>query len=150
VRPPKPGTEDVPVLTMMVKRVLDNRTCEAVRAQLHFDPGVPMVVTLHLEPPRGPGVIWRISRSLLYQGLFEHSGDGDAQVWPAPGGRGGTALLQLTSRQASALLELPVPRLARWLELTYEIVPVETEADLLDWSGFLLELLADPGRTAPS
>jgi hypothetical protein len=57
-----------------------------------------------------------------------------------------TALLQLESLASSALLEPPVPRLAQWLERTYEIVPVETEADGLDWDGFICDLLGGPSR----
>ncbi|MBO1413754.1 SsgA family sporulation/cell division regulator [Streptomyces sp. FH025] len=138
--------EDEPVLTLALKRLLDGHAWQPLLAEFRFAPDTPAIVTVTLEPTPGQGVTWRISRELLYQGLFEESGEGFVQAWPAPGRAGGTVLLQLESAESSALLELPAPRLAEWLERTYEIVPVEAEADGLDWDGFISELLGETGR----
>ncbi|MFC9330147.1 SsgA family sporulation/cell division regulator [Kitasatospora sp. NPDC057015] len=149
LRERRTGPRDVPVLSLLVKRVLDGLAWRPVRAEFRFDPGTPVIVSVTLTPARGPGVEWRIGRELLHRGLFEESGEGQVQVWPAPGREGGIAFLLLASRQSSAVLELPVPALADWLEGTYEVVPAQAEAESLDWDGFISGLLDDPrGRTA--
>ncbi|GJF33986.1 hypothetical protein KNE206_66860 [Kitasatospora sp. NE20-6] len=148
LRERRTGPRDVPVLTLLVKRVLDGCAWRPVRAEFRFDPAAPMIVSVTLAPARGPSVLWRIGRELLHQGLFEESGEGHVQVRPAPGQEGGIAFLLLASRQSSAVLELPVPALAEWLEGTYEIVPAQTEGESLDWDGFISGLLDEPRRRA--
>ncbi|MFC8447898.1 SsgA family sporulation/cell division regulator [Kitasatospora sp. NPDC057223] len=146
LRERRTGPHDVPVLTLLVKRVLDGCAWRPVRAEFRFDPATPMIVSVTLVPGRGPSVVWRIGRDLLHQGFFEESGEGHVKVWPAPGREGGIAFLLLSSRQSSAVLELPVPALADWLEGTYEIAPAPGEGAALDWDGFLSGLLDDRRR----
>jgi hypothetical protein len=107
-----------------------------------------MTVSVTLTPRRGPSVTWRISRELLYQGLFEESGEGDVQVWPTQCDEGEAAWMLLESKDASAVFELPVPAVGEWLDATYRIVAAEAEADSLDWDAFITELLDD--RELPS
>ncbi|RKE23609.1 SsgA family sporulation/cell division regulator [Streptomyces sp. TLI_171] len=137
----RPVPDDVPVLRLVLKRVLEGCLRRPVRAEFRFDRDSPMVVSVALAPTRGPSVTWRIGRGLLYQGLFEESGEGRVQVWPALGREGGTAMLRLESRESSALLEVPVPPLAGWLEDTYAALPAEAELDALDWDGFVAGVL---------
>ncbi|GGV41808.1 hypothetical protein GCM10010495_69310 [Kitasatospora herbaricolor] len=141
-----PRPQDVPVLTLLVKRVLDGYAWRPVRAELRFEPATPMIVSVTLVPTRGPGVVWRIGRELLHQGLFEESGEGQVQVWPAPGREGEAAFLLLASRRSSAVLELPVTALVNWLEATYAIVSAQAEGESLDWDGFISGLLDDRHR----
>ncbi|MFC8448192.1 SsgA family sporulation/cell division regulator [Kitasatospora sp. NPDC057223] len=137
---------EVPELTLVAKRVLDGRAWRPVRAEFRFDPATPMIVSMTLVPARGPSVVWRIGRGLLHQGFFEESGEGYVQVWPVPGQEGVTVRLLLESRQSSAVLELPVPALAHWIESTYEIVPAHAEGESLNWDGFISALLNGSGR----
>ncbi|MFE2913719.1 SsgA family sporulation/cell division regulator [Kitasatospora indigofera] len=146
LRERRTGPRDVPVLNLLVKRVLDGYAWRPVRAEFRFDPATPMIVSVTLAPARGPGVVWRIGRELLHQGLFEESGEGHVQVWPAPGQGGAAAFLLLASRRSSAVLELPVPALLNWLEATYEIVSAQAEGESLDWDGFIAGLLDDGPR----
>ncbi|NEA39847.1 SsgA family sporulation/cell division regulator [Streptomyces sp. SID11385] len=132
---------------MVILRVLDGGTRRPLWASFRFDPSVPMLVSLTLRPPRGPGVTWRIGRELLCHGLYDESGEGDVRVWAAPGEKGRAAWMRLESRQSSALLELPVRALSQWLDATYVRVPAHAEGRALDWDGFLTSLcdeLAEP------
>ncbi|MEU3410300.1 SsgA family sporulation/cell division regulator [Streptomyces sp. NPDC006658] len=126
--------------------MLNEHTLQPLRAVFRFDPNTPMIVSAMFMPEIGVAVTWRISRELLYRGLFEERGQWEVQVWPAVRGEGEqtVAWLLLHSRQREAMFELPVPALREWLEATYRAVPAEAEDDALDWDGFLAEVLETP------
>lgn len=135
--------EELPPLSLAVKRVVDGFPRQPVRADFRFDPGTPMIVSLTLTPWHGPSVTWRIGRELLSRGLYEESGKGDVQVWPMQCDEGDAAWLLLESKATSAVFELPAPVVEEWLDATYQIVAAEAETDTLDWDVFLTELLDD-------
>ncbi|MFF3606771.1 SsgA family sporulation/cell division regulator [Streptomyces sp. NPDC002463] len=132
---------ELPVFCLDVRRVLDGVPLLPVRAEFRFEMSSPMLVSVTFTPWRGQAVTWRISRELLYLGLYEESGEGDVQAWPVRGEAGETASwLLLESRTSSAVFELPVAEVEEWLDATYELVPAEVEAHTLDWDAFLGEL----------
>jgi sporulation and cell division protein SsgA len=137
------ASEELPPLRLVVRRVVDGVPRVPVRAEFRFDPGTPMIVSLTLNPWRGPSVTWRIGRELLSRGLYEESGEGDVQVWPTQGDEEDAALLLLLSKATSAVFELPVSAVGVWLTATYRIVPVKAETDALDWDVFLTGVLDD-------
>ncbi|WP_037858945.1 SsgA family sporulation/cell division regulator [Streptomyces sp. NRRL S-340] len=135
------ASREVPVLSLDIRRVLDGVPRQPIRAEFRFDPVTPMIVSATFTPWRGPSVIWRISRELLYRGLYEESGEGDVQAWPTHSDEGEAAWLLLESKGTSAVFELPVTEVGEWLDMTYGVVSAEAEADALDWDAFLGELL---------
>lgn len=132
-------------LALDAERVLHRHGRHPVRAEFRFDPAAPLIVSATFTPARGAGVTWRIGRELLYQGLYEESGEGDIQIWPVQEADADVAWLRLESKASSAILELPVPAMAAWLEATYALVSAEDETDTLDWDGFMADLLGAPG-----
>ncbi|MFD5597760.1 SsgA family sporulation/cell division regulator [Streptomyces griseorubiginosus] len=140
--PPLPTSYACPELVLDIERVLDVAARQTIRATFGFDPAAPLVVSLLLVVEGGPRVLWRIGRDLMQQGLRSASGLGDVQMWPACPDEGGTAWLQLASRDMAALFELPVPPLEEWLEHTYELVPAGREPAMIDWTATRANLLA--------
>ncbi|MEV7074765.1 SsgA family sporulation/cell division regulator [Streptomyces sp. NPDC091972] len=138
----RPPSYACPELVLDVERVLDVAARQTIRAEFRFDPETPLAVSMVLVVEGGPRVLWRIGRDLLRQGLRSASGLGDVQMWPARSVGGGTAWLQLASRDMAALFELPVPPLEEWLEHTYELVPAGRELAEVDWDAATADLLA--------
>ncbi|KUM84633.1 MULTISPECIES: SsgA family sporulation/cell division regulator [Streptomyces] len=138
----RPASYACPVLVLDIERVLDVAARQTIRAEFRFDPAAPLAVSLELVVKDGPRVLWRIGRDLLQQGLRSAGGLGDVQMWPARSEEGGTAWLQLASRDMAALFELPVPPLEEWLEHTYELVPAGRELAGIDWDATTTDLLA--------
>ncbi|MFF7953344.1 SsgA family sporulation/cell division regulator [Streptomyces griseorubiginosus] len=138
----RPTSYDCPELSLDIERVLDVAARQTIRAAFGFDPAAPLVVSLVLVVEGGPRVRWRIGRDLMQQGLRSASGLGDVQMWPARPDEGGTAWLQLASRDMAALFELPVPPLEEWLEHTYKLVPAGRELAEVDWGATTVNLLA--------
>ncbi|MFF7051754.1 SsgA family sporulation/cell division regulator [Streptomyces griseorubiginosus] len=138
----RPTSYACPELVLDIERVLDVATRQTIRAAFGFDLAAPLVVSLVLVVEGGPRVRWRIGRDLMQQGLRSASGLGDVQMWPARPDEGGTAWLQLASRDMAALFELPVPPLEEWLERTYELVPAGRELAEVDWDATTTNLLA--------
>lgn len=137
----RPASYVCPELILDIERVLDVAARQTIRAEFRFDPAAPLAVSLELVVEGGPRVLWRIGRDLLRQGLRSAGGLGDVQMWPASG-EGGTAWLQLASRDMAALFELPVAPLEEWLEHTYELVPAGQELAEIDWDATTADLLA--------
>ncbi|WP_338704276.1 SsgA family sporulation/cell division regulator (plasmid) [Streptomyces sp. Q6] len=140
-----PVPAHVPPLSVDVDQMLDEFTRQSLRAIFHFDPDMPAVIRVEFLAERGPGLLWRIGRELLHQGLTAMSGSGEVRMWPTLPGEHPASWLLLEAPQVEVLFELPTAGLARWLDATYRIVPAEAEMADLDWDAFLRGLLDSPG-----
>lgn len=140
--------ERVPSLLLDLDQMLDEFTRPPMQAEFRFDPDMPAVITVEFLAERGPSLIWRIGRELLYRGVTSMSGCGDVRMWPTLPGERPSSWLLLESQEVEALFELPTAPLAEWLDATYRITSAEAEMDGLNWDDILLELLDGPG--APS
>ncbi|MFE9899142.1 SsgA family sporulation/cell division regulator [Streptomyces achromogenes] len=143
VRDPRTAPHGHQRLSLGIERVLDVSTRQAIRAELRYDPALPLVVSVEFLIEGGPRVRWRIGRDLLRQGLYTMSGLGDVRMWPSSLEEGATARLQLASGDMAALFELPIPPLAAWLEHTYSLVPAGQELAGVDWDVTTANLLYD-------
>lgn len=132
------------VLPLTIDRIFEEALRAPVRTQFRYTPADPLVVTVVFRVETGPNVTWRIGRDVLGQGMSTPSGVGDVQVWPAHLELRRSARLRISSRGRTALFELPVLPLERWLEETYGLVPAGTETHGLDWDAFAAGLLQDP------
>ncbi|MEE4546933.1 SsgA family sporulation/cell division regulator [Streptomyces sp. V4-01] len=141
-----PGT--VPPLFLDLDELPDEFTRLPTRAEFRFDPGMPAAITVEFVAEDGPSLVRHIGRGLLHGGLTAMSGSGDIRMWPMRPGERPSSWLLLESTDAGALFEIPREPLARWLDATYRIVPAASEMDGLDWDGFLLGLLDDPGTAS--
>ncbi|MFJ7497276.1 SsgA family sporulation/cell division regulator [Streptomyces sp. NPDC097727] len=133
VQAPRTAPHDCPGLILDIERVLDVYVRQTIRAEFHFTPKSPLVVSVEFLVEGGPRVLWRIGRDLFQQGLYSMSGLGDVQMWPSNLEDRATAWLQLTSGGMAALFEMPVAPLAEWLQYTYELVPAGDELAGIDW-----------------
>ncbi|MFE7328497.1 SsgA family sporulation/cell division regulator [Streptomyces sp. NPDC057565] len=135
----------VPSLFLDLDQMLDEFTRLPMRAKFCFDPDVAAVITVEFLAERGPSLIWHLGRELLYRGVASMSGAGDVRMWPTLSREQPSSWLLLESQEVEALFELPTEALAEWLDATYRIVSAEAEMDGLNWDGFLMELLDEPG-----
>ncbi|WP_193783503.1 SsgA family sporulation/cell division regulator [Streptomyces sp. E5N91] len=142
---PWTAAHDLPPLHLDVQRLLDVYAQQTLRAEFRFDLAHPLVVTMSFIVADCPPVTWRLSRDLLYQGLFSLSGLGDVQVWPTHLDDRSAVCLQLDSYGMTASFELPIPPLAEWLEHSYRIVPAGTELEGVDWDIVTAEMLSGGG-----
>ncbi|MGW0515509.1 SsgA family sporulation/cell division regulator [Streptomyces olivaceoviridis] len=140
--------ELVPSLVVDLDQMLDEFTRLPLQAEFSFDPEMPALITVEFLAERGPGLVWRIGRELLHQGLTAMSGSGDVRMWPTLPGDQPSSWLLLESQEVEALFEVPTSALAEWLEATYRVASAEAELAGLNWDGFLRELLDGPA--APS
>lgn len=136
--------ELVPSLFLDVDQMLDEFTPLPIRTEFRFDPDMPAVITVEFSSERGPGLIWRIGRELLHQGLTSMSGCGDIRMWPALPRERPSSWLLLESQEVDALFEVPAAPLAEWLDATYRITSAEAEMADLNWDDFLMGLLDSP------
>ncbi|MEV0850188.1 SsgA family sporulation/cell division regulator [Streptomyces sp. NPDC049954] len=146
VRAGRAAPRELARLSLDIHRTRDSCARQAVRAELRFDAGAPLAVTVAFLVDGAPRVTWLVGRDLLRQGLFSASGLGDVQMWPATRAddERATAWLRLKAHDTTALFELPVPPLANWLAHTYELVPAGEEMDGVDWDAVTTDLLAAP------
>ena len=94
------------------------------------------------------GIAWLVSRELLQVGLDRPSGEGDVRVWPTASSSD-VLFLHLRAPSGEALFEVSRNAVAAFLRQTEQLVPVGTEAAVLQVDDELAALLsgggADPG-----
>lgn len=103
-----------------------------VDASLRYDRDDPYAVHLSFLTPAGRDPIeWIFARSLAADGLCEPAGDGDVRIWPAPD-PAGPVYVELRSPSGHALLAVPRPVLAGFVDRCHEVVPPGDETDCID------------------
>jgi hypothetical protein len=90
------------------------------------------------------GVTWLVGRDLLRVGLDRPAGDGDVRVWPASA-TADVLFLHLRAPSGEALFELSRATLSAFLRETEMLVPVGSEAAVLDLDDELATLLSNGG-----
>ena len=113
-----------------------------VTATLGYDPTDPFAVTANFAT-EVTEVSWTFARDLLTFGLLEPSGDGDVHVWPCLDDQGrAVVMVELTSDQGEALMQMSTTDVASFVERMLETVPTGEESDHLDLDGLVDALLA--------
>ncbi|MFI1397915.1 SsgA family sporulation/cell division regulator [Streptomyces sp. NPDC020681] len=102
----------IPVPALLSYRTDDPR---AVHFTIHLDSVCP--------------ITWRISRSLLVEGVFRPCTRGDVSVWPTQVGGRKVLCMALRPPLGRALLEVPAAAVSAWLERTLTLVAPDTESD---------------------
>ncbi|SEO96609.1 Streptomyces sporulation and cell division protein, SsgA [Actinacidiphila rubida] len=139
--PARSVPEQVPSLMLDLDQLLDEFTRVPLQAEFRFDPEMPAVVTVEFLSERGPSLIWRIGRELLYGGLTTMSGFADVRMWPSLHSERPTSWLLLESQDVEALFELRTAPLKGWLDTTYRVTSADAEMDGLNWDDILGTLL---------
>ncbi|MGW0299200.1 SsgA family sporulation/cell division regulator [Streptomyces anthocyanicus] len=130
-------------LTLEIARWLSPELALTLSCEFLYTQRDPFAVTLVLDTGGERPVRWVLSRDMLAEGLTARTGEGDVVLWPLydlPDGEVSSFCLRLVSTH-TALFEIPVEPVARWLDHTYTVVPPGTEMDGADWDE--LSQLAD-------
>jgi hypothetical protein len=102
--------------------------------RLIFNAADPFAIALESTNPRSGPVRWRVSRALLYVGVDDPAvgtvGQGDVRISV----EGTEARLELSSPTGHIVLWLPADEVREFLAVTFFEVPLDTEADHIDWS----------------
>ncbi|MGD9954640.1 MAG: SsgA family sporulation/cell division regulator [Candidatus Nanopelagicales bacterium] len=125
-----------------LRLVLGGDRSATVPVRLGYRPSDPWAVTAVFRTGDGD-VTWVFGRELLEEGLAGPTGEGDVAVWPVSTPRGRLLYLSLASPSGSALLEADPESVRDFLDRTYTLVPVGTEASLLDLDAELAKLVED-------
>lgn len=102
--------------------------------ELSFDSADPVAVVLAIRAAVDRTVTWTFARELLAAGSHQEVGMGDVRIRPAHTLKGRHLSVRLASPDGEADLELSAHRVAAFLRHTYDVVPADSEADLIDWS----------------
>jgi hypothetical protein len=125
-------------------RLVMPRADVLVDASLRYDRDDPYAVHLSFQTPSGQDPIeWIFARSLASDGLSAPAGDGDVRIWPTPEDLTGPVYVELRSPSGRALLAVPRPVLAEFVDRCHEVVPPGDEADYVDLDAELDLLLHD-------
>jgi hypothetical protein len=131
-------------------QLIGPRSWTEVPALLSYEAADPFAVRITFgDIARGPaaaddGVTWLVGRDLLRVGLDRPAGDGDVRVWPASS-TADVLFLHLRAPSGEALFELSRATLSAFLRETEALVPVGSEAAVLDLDDELATLLSNGG-----
>ncbi|WP_328760430.1 SsgA family sporulation/cell division regulator [Streptomyces sp. NBC_00271] len=129
-----PSDPDCPDLHLTLWLHVSQQETLPVEARFHYDRANPFAVSVIFSNAAGGAVTWVLSRELLMAGLLRPSGEGDVRIWPPCRRHGGTNLhVLLLGRTGAALLDVAILPVRAWLADTFALVPVDTEAQSIDW-----------------
>ena len=115
-----------------------------LEAELWYDPQDPYAVIALFHTADDTMVRWVFSRDLLGQGLYAPVGCGDVHVWPCLDEEGrAVVVVELSSPDGEALLQISSAEVSEFLSLTEEVVPCGEESRYLDLDLVVAQLLAD-------
>jgi hypothetical protein len=101
----------------------------------------PWAVTMRLSAANGP-VDWTFARTLLIDGQYGPTGDGDVHVWPclSPVGEA-VVIVELDSPSGETLLQFPTRVVQDFVQASLKAVPLGAES--VDVDSWLVALLGD-------
>ena len=117
-----------------------------VTALLDYSAHEPYSVRATFRTSEGD-VNWIFARELLAEGLRGPAGDGDVAVWPSRTDGRDVLCISLSSPSGRAMLEAARTDIEEFLARTYTVVPMGSEAALIDFDGLIERLLSDGGPT---
>lgn len=115
--------------------------CTPIPIELSYTSGDPYAVTMRFFARPGEAVTWLVSRALLAEGLCTAAGLGDIRFRPLDNR---TCVIDLRSEKGAATCHAPADDLRRFLDTTYDLVPLGQESTWIDFD-HELELLATVG-----
>jgi hypothetical protein len=113
-----------------------------VSARFTYSADDPFAVTVTFVVDGTLDVTWCMSRELMREGLWRECGEGDVSLRPVTVGARREVELFLSSAEGAALIELPGPPLADFLDQTYRMVPEGAETEHFDVDLAIQQLLA--------
>ncbi|MGW0856629.1 SsgA family sporulation/cell division regulator [Streptomyces sp. NPDC002690] len=107
-----------------------------LKCEFSYDTSDPLAVTLNLDTEGPRPVRWVFCRDLLADGMAARRGEGSVVLWPLLDGddeRFSSFCVRVGAGDRTALFEIPVEPVCRWLASTWALVPRGTELDGVDW-----------------
>jgi hypothetical protein len=150
------------VITVTVQTIVSNQAvqllyghnqCQLVQTRWSYRTDDQHAITVHFRVPDG-WVRWRFARDLLVDGMLAHdllvngllvddllvaAGLADVRIRPA---QDDTLLLELCSPNGVAVFALDARAARKFLDATYDLVPLDEETEDLS----VLEQLLEPAR----
>lgn len=135
-------TTPVSVTSALTLELIDaSGAATPVEAELRYDINDPFAVSAVFVTGVNT-VQWVFAREILGEGLYDPTGDGDVHVWPCLNARGhAVTILELSSPDGEALLQVRSDELGDFLRRTQDLVPSGTEEQHLDLDGLVAQLL---------
>jgi hypothetical protein len=122
-------------------------TLVPLMASLHYSCKDPYAIKMAFHIGTDEPVEWTFARDLLAAALHSREGIGDVQAWPSADGALGDGSdilnIAMTSPFGHAQFEAAADDVASFLDRTYEVVPVGSESQYMDFDAELGELLSE-------
>lgn len=100
---------------------------------------IVLLVSARPDHPALPRGRWVVLRDFLRYGLEEPTGDGDVRIRPEPERR--NLRLELCGRSRPCLLDVPIERVAAFLDATERLVPAGEERNEAALDELIVRLL---------
>jgi hypothetical protein len=127
--------------TVMLQLV-DPAGSTPLEANVRYDARDPYAVSATFLSG-GRAVAWTFARDLLSRGLHEPTGDGDVRVRPSlDGDRRAILVIELCSPDGEAVFHARTSELSGFLQRTHDLVPPDTEHQLVDLDRTIISILA--------
>lgn len=142
---PSPSPAGRTELVLAGRLVLGAEQFLDLPVRFSYTTGDPLAITLGFPGPAENDDSWQFARDLLWEGLQSPAGAGDVRIWPPCLCHGRKLLrIMLRGREGTALVDVPVRHLRRWLRREcFALVPPGTEGRLIDWDAELAGLARD-------
>jgi hypothetical protein len=111
-----------------------------VRSRWTYRAGEPYAVTVAFQAGPGRWVEWVFARDIIDAGLVGSAGLGDVRIRPERTLEHSVVVLEISSPEGEARLELDLRSVAAFLDATAAIVPLGEEENYLDIDGLIDEL----------
>ena len=111
-----------------------------VRSRWTYRASEPYAVTVAFQSGPGRWVEWVFSRELVDAGLVGSAGLGDVRIRPERSLERSVVVLEISSPEGQARLELDLRAVAGFLDATAAVVPIGEEDAYLDIDGLIDEL----------
>jgi hypothetical protein len=106
----------------------------------------PFAVMMSISRPTGRWIDWLLSRDLLIAGLAAPSGIGDVRVAPFTDEEFDVIEVRIGDDEGFASLEFDRDLIERFLEASFEIVPVGAESGVIDVEAEIAKITNSPAR----
>lgn len=92
----------------------------------------PFAVMMSIARPSGRWIDWLMARDLIIEGLDQPAGIGDVQLTPFSDGEFDVLEVKIGDDEGFASLEFDRDMVERFLDASYDIVPVGAESTVID------------------
>lgn len=111
-----------------------------VRSRWTYRASEPYAVTVAFQSGPGRWIEWVFARELIDAGLVRQAGVGDVRIRPERSLDRSVVVLEISSPEGTARLDIDLRSVAAFLDATAAIVPLGDEEDYVDIDALIDEL----------